>query len=346
MQALTKSIPHKRISCSPPRNCGGPSTTCKRPNIAAMAAAKDLVVVGSLNCDLVLPVKRVPQPGETLAADGMDTVPGGKGANQAAGGAKLGHPTHFVGQIGTDANASLLRASLQEAGAKLEHLREVPGPSGTAIIILQSNGENSIIIVGGANQAEWILSDAAKAEVSKAGAVLLQREIPEHVNVEVAKLAKAANVPVYMDAGGMEGPLDPQILACLTLLSPNETELNRLTNMPTENEEQIEAAAKMLQGMGVEAVLVKLGAEGSLFLPGKGQPPIRQRAIKADKVLDTTGAGDCFTAAYTVAILEGMDTKAALQFASAAGSICVQRAGAMPSMPSRADVEALLASTK
>uniref|UniRef100_A0A7S0X1M1 Ribokinase n=1 Tax=Chlamydomonas leiostraca TaxID=1034604 RepID=A0A7S0X1M1_9CHLO len=307
-------------------------------------AAKSLVVVGSVNADLVLPIERLPQPGETLGASSLETLPGGKGANQAAAAAKLGYPTYFVGQIGTDANAPLLKAAMREAGADLAHLKDVPGPSGTALILLQANGENSIIIVGGANQAAWDLTPGAKAAVGGAGAVLLQREIPESVNVQVAQLAKAAGVPVFLDAGGVEGPISHDLLACVTLLSPNETELARLTGLPTDDEAQIRSAAEALQKLGVGSVLVKLGGDGSLLLPGGGGEPIRQKAIPAPKVVDTTGAGDCFTAAYAVAVLQGRVGADALRFASAAASICVTRKGAMPSLPSRIEVDALLAS--
>ncbi|KAG2497847.1 hypothetical protein HYH03_004114 [Edaphochlamys debaryana] len=305
---------------------------------------KPLVVVGSVNADLVLPIERLPKPGETLAAASIETVPGGKGANQAAAAARAGYPTFFVGQFGKDdPNAALLRGALRGCGVDLAHSADIAGPCGTALILLQAGGENSIIIVGGANQAAWNLSDGVKQLIAGAGAVLLQREIPEPVNVEVAQLAKAANVPVFLDAGGVEGPIAPELLSCLAVLSPNETELNRLTGMPTDTEEQIQSAAEALMAKGVKAVLVKLGGDGSLLLPGHGEAPIRQKAIRAPEVVDTTGAGDCFTATYAVAVLEGKPAPAALQFASAAASICVQRRGAMPSLPARAEVEELLA---
>ncbi|GLI68634.1 hypothetical protein VaNZ11_013004, partial [Volvox africanus] len=308
------------------------------------APPKPLVVIGSVNADLVLPIDRLPKPGETLAAASIETVPGGKGANQAAAAARTGYPTFFIGQFGKDdPNAALLRGALQGSGVDLSHAQDVDGPCGTALILLQSGGENSIIIVGGANQAAWNLSDSVKQLISIAGAVLLQREIPESVNIKVAHWAQAAGVPVFLDAGGVEGPIAPELLSCLSVLSPNETELSRLTGLPTDGEEQVRAAAEQLMAAGVKAVLVKLGSEGSLLLPGQGQPALRQQAIKAQEVVDTTGAGDCFTATYAVAVLEGQAAPQALRFASAAASICVQRKGAMPSLPSRAEVEELLA---
>lgn len=300
-----------------------------------------LVVVGSVNADLVMQVERIPKPGETLAASTLEFYPGGKGANQAAAAAKLGYATYFVGQIGDDANAVPLKDSLVRCGVNISHLKDLKGSTGTAIILLQTSGENSIIIVGGANQAQWQLSDATKQLLKTAGAILLQREIPESVNTEVAEIAASAGVPVILDAGGVEGPISPALLRNVSVLSPNETELARLTGLPTENMDQVKVAAEHVMAMGVKSVLVKLGADGCLLLPGSGEP-VRQLAFKAAKVVDTTGAGDCFTASYGVAVLEGRGLVDALKFASAAAAICVQRKGAQPSLPSRDEVEALL----
>ncbi|GLC36033.1 hypothetical protein PLESTB_000531200 [Pleodorina starrii] len=329
----------------PPRPVPSLSASTRAATEAMAAEQKPLVVIGSVNADLVLPIERLPKPGETLAATSIETVPGGKGANQAAAAARAGYPTFFVGQFGKDdPNASLLRGALLGCGVDLSHSQDVAGPCGTALILLQPGGENSIIIVGGANTTTWNLSDGVRQLLAGAGAVLLQREIPESVNLEVARLAKAAGVPVFLDAGGVEGPIAPELLTCLAVLSPNETELARLTGLPTGSEEQVRVAAEQLMAAGVEAVLVKLGSDGSLLLPGPGQAAIRQQAIKAPEVVDTTGAGDCFTATYAVAVLEGGAAPQALQFASAAASICVRRKGAMPSLPSREEVEALLTS--
>ena len=334
---------------------------------SAASPPKPLVVVGSVNADLVLPVARVPAPGETLAAAGLSFFPGGKGANQAAAAARLGYPTYFVGATGTDANAAPLRAALAGCGVRLDYLRETDGPSGTAVILLQPSGDNSIVIVGGANQdaRSWQLSAPAEALIARAGGVLLQREIPEEANARVAALAAEAGVPVVLDAGGADAPLSEALLARVSLLSPNETELARLVGggAPAGDAQQAEAAARALMARsGVPQVLVKLGADGSLLVGGGsggsggggggsggsgsgGSAPrtLRQACVPAPQVVDTTGAGDCFTAAFAVATLEGMAPERALLFASAAASLCVRKAGAMPSMPSREEVDALLA---
>ncbi|BDA46191.1 Ribokinase [Coccomyxa sp. Obi] len=303
--------------------------------------AKPLVVVGSINADLVLEVERLPKDGETLGASSLNTFPGGKGANQAAAAARLEHPTYMIGQVGTDANAALLRDALSDAGVRLDHLREVHGPTGTAVILLQPSGENSIIIVGGANTAAWDFDDAALELLRSAGAVLLQREIPEEVNVHVAGIAASAGVPVLLDCGGVEGPISSELLKNISILSPNETELARLTGRNTESQEEAEAAAQVMLGQGVDIVLVKRGTSGSLQV-SKDAGPLTQAIFPVEKVVDTTGAGDCFTGAYAVAIVEGKGASEAMKFAAAASALCVQKAGAMPSLPHRDEVVQLI----
>ncbi|KAL4431479.1 hypothetical protein ABPG75_006735 [Micractinium tetrahymenae] len=301
-----------------------------------------ILVAGSVNADIVLSLARVPAKGETLAARGLATHPGGKGGNQAAAAARLGCTTRLVAQVGQDAQASMLRDALTSYGVDIGLVREVEGPCGTAVILLEEDGDNRIIIHGGANTAPWQLSTEARSTIASAGAVLLQREIPEAVNVEVAQLAHAAGVPVVLDAGGSSSPVSADLLRCLAVISPNETELQGLTGLPTETEEQIVVAAHALRSQGVQTVLVKLGSRGSLLVDGEGTVR-RQQAQRVDKVVDTTGAGDCFTAAFAVALLEGKPYQEAMRFASAAAALCIQVAGAMPSMPSRHDVDAALA---
>lgn len=177
--------------------------------------------------------------------------------------------------------------------------------------------------------------------MARAGIVLLQREIPDPVIAQVAQAASKAGVPVVLDAGGMEGPFPPQLLNFVDILSPNETELARITGMPTESFEEIAQAALKCHELGVKQVLVKLGEKGSVLFV-EGEKPIQQPAILAKKVVDTTGAGDTFTAAFAVALVEGKSKKECLRFAAAAACLCVQVKGASPSMPDRKSVLDLL----
>lgn len=303
-----------------------------------------LVVVGSANADIYVEIDRLPKEGETISAKSGQTLAGGKGANQAVCGSKLSYPTYFVGQVGEDANGKLITEALQGGGVILDHLKNVSGtPTGHAVVMLQSNGQNSIIIVGGANMSCWPekLSDEHLEIVKNAGIVLLQREIPDSVNIQVAKAARSAGIPVILDAGGMDAPLPPELLSFVDILSPNESELSRLTGMPTETFEQINKAIGKCYEMGVKQVLLKLGDKGSALFE-EGKEPIKQPIISAPKVLDTTGAGDTFTAAFAVAFVEGKSKKDCLKFAAAAASLCVQVKGAIPSMPDRQSVLKLL----
>ncbi|KAK9269258.1 hypothetical protein L1049_001028 [Liquidambar formosana] len=305
-----------------------------------------LVVVGSANADIYVEIDRLPKEGETISAKTGQTLAGGKGANQAACGGKLSYPTYFVGQVGEDAHGRLITEALEGGGVHLDHLNTVSvAPTGHAVVMLQADGQNSIIIVGGANMHCWpeTLPDEDLEVVRNAGIVLLQREIPDSVNIQVAKAARRAGVPVILDAGGMDAPIPSELLKFVDILSPNETELARLTRMPTESFEQISQAAAKCHEMGVKQVLVKLGAKGStLFV--KGEEPIKQSIIPASRVLDTTGAGDTFTAAFAVALVEGKSKKECLRFAAAAASLCIQVKGAIPSMPERKSVLDLLQS--
>jgi ribokinase len=314
--------------------------------------SRPIVVVGSINADIYLEVHRLPAPGETIATTVSPVIlPGGKGANQAAAAARLASTgcAFMVGQVGaSDAHGTEMLACANACGVDTSLVARHPtAATGQAYILLQQSGENSIIIVGGAN-VDWpadapLRADALEA-ISQASCLLLQREVPENVNVAAARAARAARVPVVLDVGGAEDELSAELLALCTCVSPNETELARLTALPTETDEQVFAAARTLVDAGVAEVVVKLGARGCVRVAGAlSEPPIWQPAFPVACVVDTTGAGDCFTGAYAVACADGAAPAAALRFATAAASLSVQHKGAMPSMPTRAAVEALLA---
>ncbi|KAK7335187.1 hypothetical protein VNO80_26963 [Phaseolus coccineus] len=301
-----------------------------------------LVVVGSANADIYVEIERLPR------------------------------------EVGDDAYGSLVTDALRRGGVLLDGLTVVPSATtGHAVVMLESNGQNSIIYIGGANLSSWprILPRQHLDLVAQAGIVLLQREIPDFVNAQVAQAARSAGVPVVLDAGGMDGPLPPELLNFVDILSPNETELGRLTGMPTESFEEISRAALKCHELvssswdfgdqirlkcfcvicylnargihlvwiskGAKLVLAKLGHKGSaLFVEGRN--PIQQPAILSKTVIDTTGAGDTFTSAFAVALVEGKSHRECLRFAAAAACLCVQVKGASPSMPDRISVLDLL----
>jgi len=246
-------------------------------------------------------------------------------------------------QVGTDSSGAYLRGCLEERGVGLAGLRVAEGPSGTAIVLLErATRENRIVIVGGANTAGAGLDDAQLRLIEGAGMVLLQREVPGETNLAAARAARAARVPVLMDAGGEDAPLPDELLALLDTFSPNETELARISGMPAGDEAQAEAAARALLARGAQRVLVKRGTRGSLLVDAGGVT--RCGVVPAARVVDTTGAGDSFTAGYAVATLEGRAPADAMLFGAAVASLVVGRMGAMSSLPSRAEVDALLAS--
>lgn len=318
-------------------------------SMSALGGARPIVVVGSINADIYLEVPRVPAPGETLIATADPRVfPGGKGANQAAAAARLAGGCRLVGQVGQlDTFGDEMLAHAQACGVDTSLVARHPSAStGQAYILLQPRGENSIIVIGGANQL-WPeaqpLSVAASEAISLASCLLLQREIPERVNVAAAAAARAAGVAVVLDVGGADGEVAPELLALCTCVSPNETELARMTGLPTDDEDQVLTAARALVDRGVAECVVKLGARGCMRVGSDGAEPLWQEAFPVAEVIDTTGAGDCFTAAYSVACAEGLGAAAALRFATAAASLSVQSQGAMTSMPARAAVDELLA---
>ena len=301
-----------------------------------------LLVVGSLNADLAVGLDRLPVAGETLVGRDGSVLPGGKGANQAAAAARLGRLTWLAGRVGEDAFAPPLLAALADATVDTALVKVVPGPTGQALILGLPAGDNAIVVIPGANHA-WGLADgfaidnAVAAAIPASGLLLLQREIPGNINLAAARIARSSGVPVILDAGGEATPVPPELLVGLHTFSPNESELARLTGLPIGTLAEVETAARTFHRQGVHHVLVKLGARGCLWVPREGA--VLHQAAFPVPVVDTTGAGDCFTAAYAVAILEGQSPAERLRFACRAASLCVQTKGALPSMPARAAVE-------
>eukprot|EP00899_Mesostigma_viride_P006304 jgi/Mesvir1/15675/Mv03272-RA.1 len=347
------------------------STLSCQAYVSSARGAAPLLVAGSANVDLFLDINRIPAPGETLSSrSGVETVlPGGKGLNQAIAAHRLGGSTRFVGRFGrSDPYTALLRNALK--GVDLTLCEDVAGVGcGKAIILVLPSGENSIILVGGANMLGWggagmgagaraslqiqvyrppfpIREDMATlveriALAVKGFLAIRLREVPHWVNAAVAHAAHAAGNRVLLDMGGEDSPLDTGILAHIHTLSPNETELARLVGTPVAgmdadilagSDADILAAARKVQSMGARNILVKRGTKGSMLLTEEGSV-YWQTAHRVDRVVDTVGAGDTFTAAYAVMLAEGRPVEECLAFASAAASLCVERKGAEP--PSR-----------
>jgi ribokinase len=299
---------------------------------------KKLVVVGSINIDLVACSHRLPAPGETILGSSFDVFNGGKGANQAVALAKLGAPVDMIASLGTDLFTERLLSGLKVAGVDTHAVQMVAGPCGVAHIARADNGENSIIVISGANrQVTAAYIDAHIEVVQQAKMILAQLETPLEAVIRLAEIAGEAKVPFMLDPAPAI-PLPEVLLTRTTWLTPNETEAQIL--LGRVNLEPVAAAEKLL-AMGVRNVALKLGAQG-VFLAGRDCPAQLVPAFPV-KVVDTTAAGDCFNAAFAAALTRGKPPALAARYAAAAAAISVTRAGAQPSLPSAAEVEAFLA---
>jgi ribokinase len=299
---------------------------------------KKLLVVGSINIDLVASANRLPAPGETILGSSFDVFNGGKGANQAVAIAKLGAPVDMIGSLGTDLFAERLLSGLKTAGVDTHAVQMVAGPCGVAHISRADNGENSIIVIPGANHlVSAAFIDSHLDAVQRASMILVQLETPLDAVIRLAEQAWEAKTPLMLDPAPAR-PLPEVLLKRTTWLTPNETEAQML--LGRVNLDPAEAAQKLL-ATGVRNVALKLGAQG-VYLAGRDCSGQQIPAFKV-KAVDTTAAGDCFNAAFAVALTGGKPPAEAARYASAAAAISVTRAGAQPSLPTSAEVEAFLA---
>ncbi|CAN5475065.1 ribokinase [soil metagenome] len=302
---------------------------------------KKIVVVGSINLDLVASVQRMPASGETLAGQSLATYPGGKGANQAVGAARLGGDVTMIGRVGRDSFAPQLLDALASVGIKLQCVESVAGPSGSALIMVTPEGHNSIVVIPGANeslQPEDL--DLYLDELRNASLILTQLEIPIPTVERLAQRAKEFGVPFLLDPAPAR-ELSQSLLQCVTWLTPNETETQiLLSHLDSEESTEYNVCAQSLLDLGVRNVILKLGAKG-VFISGADVSPTFIPSF-AVQTIDTTAAGDAFNGGFAYALAEGMDPVRAARFANAVAALSVTQAGAQPSMPVRSAVEAML----
>lgn len=312
-----------------------------------------VVVVGSANADLVASCERLPEPGETVLAHRLAVHPGGKGLNQAVAAARDGAPTLFVGAVGTDANAEVLRAALRGAGVDTTLLGTADGPSGTALICVEDSGANTIVVVPGANST---VSADALPDLGPNDVVLLQLEIPLPTVADVVSRARAAGATVLLNAAPATA-VDPVVTQALDLLLVNEVEALRCAGeLPDAAPDgggtdgggtdgagtDPEAAARALL-CNVPAVVLTRGDAGAVLLRrGDGEPEVRRVAAPRMAVLDTTAAGDTFAGVLAAALVGGSSVPDAVARAVVAGSVSVTRSGAVPSIPNRAQIDAAM----
>lgn len=303
---------------------------------------KPIVVVGSINLDLVARAQHIPRPGETIIATDLQTFYGGKGANQAVAAAKLGHPTFMVGNVGDDSFGPQLRQALEDVGVKTDAVEVVPGSSGVALITIGAGGENNIVVVPGANA---LLTpdqlDQAGPILRQAGFILAQLEIPMETVEHLGEFAAKNGIPLMLDPAPARD-LPATLLKQVNWLTPNESETEILVKAKVRGDDQgsTSAAAEELLAMGPQHVLLKLGVHGCLIAE-RNQPQQRVPAFPIDAV-DATAAGDAFNAAFAIGLLRGESPSESARFACAVAAISVSRRGAQPSMPTLEEVEAFL----
>jgi ribokinase len=306
--------------------------------------AFQIVVVGSLNADLVVALDRFPAPGETVRGTGFAVFPGGKGGNQACAAAKVGGHVAMVGQVGADDHGTRLVSSLADAGVVTRFVdTNATAPTGVAIITRDRTGENEIVIVAGAN-GTLMPSDLAHASdaIRQATVLMLQLEVPLETVIHGASTARNGGALVLLDPAPARDVPD-ELLQLASIVTPNETELAALTGGAFDPGDAgaVDARCRRLLDRGAAAVIAKLGVHGARLVTGDGshaQPPFDVACV------DSTAAGDAFNGALAVSLAEGRRLRDALPFAAAAAALSVTRQGAQPSMPTRAEVDALLRS--
>ncbi|GAC1416581.1 MAG: ribokinase [Acidobacteriaceae bacterium] len=309
-----------------------------------MSAQKPIVVVGSINTDLVAVTKRIPVIGETVIGSEFGIHPGGKGANQAVAVARLGYPVRLIGRLGNDTFGTKLRTDLEQAGVEIDGVSTSDCASGVAVIIVSKNGDNSIVLAPGAN------SKITPQDIDKnisilrgAGMVLAQLEIPLETVEYLARICARENVPLILDpAPAMDLPAG--IFKDIAWFTPNQTEAAfYLANNHSESNPQTPAeTARILLSNGCQGVVLKMGAHGTyLASPAGGGSLLPAFSVNA---IDTTAAGDAFNAGFATGLMLGKSPLDSAAFAAAVAAISVTRRGAQPSMPSMAEVDEFIKS--
>ena len=306
--------------------------------------APRILVVGSMNIDLVLQAERLPAPGESYFGETYEYIPGGKGANQAAAAAKLGGEVTFVGRVGADAHGKRLQENLEKLGISTELMSIDPDrPTGLAVIFIEPSGENRIMVYSGANMA-LSSEEAISALKDRFDAVMLNFEIPDEVVEKVCREAISQGMKVIIDAGPARS-FDLEKLKGIAVLSPNETETEALTGIRCDTIEEAKRAAVFLaKETAAGAVVIKMGKRGALLYDSSEEDPI-PRLFETHlevKAIDATAAGDAFTAAMTVRLLESGSLEEAVRYGNVSGTLAVSKFGAQPSLPTREEAESFL----
>ncbi len=303
----------------------------------------DIVVLGSVNMDLVVKTGYMPRPGETVRGEDFRTIPGGKGANQAAAAARLGAAVEMVGRVGADSFGPVLLENLRSQGVGASHVTLDPGAaSGIAMIIVDAHGENSIVVAAGANGCVSMADvQTIRDLLAEARYLIMQLEIPLPVVRGAMDLARELGLKVILNAApALKVPAEfLQGVSCLVI---NESETQALTDIPVTDLSAARKAGQSLLEAGVPVTIITLGAQGALLTTRDrdGIPSFHHVPARQVNVVDTTAAGDAFIGGLAVALLNGLSLAEAVRYATCAGTLATTVLGAQTSLPSAAQVEA------
>jgi ribokinase len=298
----------------------------------------EIIVLGSLNMDLVMDVDRIPVAGETVLGNGFTESPGGKGANQAVACARLGGKVAMIGRLGRDSFSGPLLKNLKSAGISTDYITITDTHTGVALIMVDEAGRNIISVSLGAN-GEVGSSDvsAASADLLSADALLFQNECPSEAVEHAARTASEKGVPVvYNPAPAVKVP--DSLLGCCSVVVPNETEAQFYSGTRIEGRESLNTAAGYFLERGCRNVIITLGSRGVYFNDGVSEGVVEALKVKA---IDTVAAGDVFTGAFTVSFSSGGTLKESIEFAVHAAAVSVTRKGAQSSIPDLQELTAL-----
>jgi ribokinase len=308
-----------------------------------MTAPPRIAVLGSINMDLVVRCAHLPAPGETIIANSSCEIPGGKGANQAVAAARAGGEVTMIGRVGDDAFASRLVDNLRREKIDTDSVLATDGcASGIAIVAVENSGENSIMVVPGANGRVGCEDvDAAADLIRAADILLLQLEIPLDSVLAASAIASDAGVPVILDPAPMPSAL-PENLLDVDVICPNQSEASAIVGRPIESLDDARDALPSLHQQGAKQVIITLGGQGALISDGNAVTFIEPFQVTPR---DTTAAGDAFAGALAVRLAAGEPFEQAARFAAAAGAIAATRIGAQTGMPTRSEIEQLTRQT-
>ena len=298
---------------------------------------QDVLVVGSLNADLVVRAPRFPQPGETISGEDLQVIPGGKGANQAVAAARLGANVSMLGRVGKDNFGDFLLHNLRSNRVDTQFIQRDEASTGTATIIVDGNGQNSIVLSAGAN-GKVSAVDVEHASFSDFSLLLLQLEIPIPTVLRAAQRARESGLRVILNPAPAQS-LPDELIALADFLIPNETELSLLTGVKVDDIPSAEQAAHILLGRGVKTVIVTLGSKGALIVNKDAGTHVDTFKVN---VVDTTAAGDAFIGGFANALLENKSLEESVRYGCACGALATTKFGAQPSLPVKEEVESLM----